>query len=49
MVLIGRLGVAATSMGDNWRGDDSNLSIRAANTKGTSPSIHTATAGFGQH
>ena len=49
MVLIGRLGVAATSMGDNRPGDDGNQSIRAANTKGTSPSIHTATAGFGQH
>ena len=49
MVLIGRLGMAATSMGDNWRGDDGNRSIRAAKTKGTSPSIHAATAGFGQH
>lgn len=44
MVLIGMHGVAATSMGD-----DGNRSIRAANTKGTSPSIHAATAGFGQH
>ena len=49
MVLIVRLGVAATSMGDNRRSDDGNRSIRAANTKGTSPSIHDATAGFGQH
>ena len=49
MVLIGRPGVAATSMGDNRRGDASNRSIRADNTKGTSPSIHAATAGFGQH
>jgi hypothetical protein len=49
MVFIGRLGVAATSMGDHWRGSDSNRSIRAANTKGTSRSIHAATAGFGQH
>jgi len=49
MVLIGRFGVAATSMGDNWRCDEGNRSIRAANTKGKSPSIHAATAGFGEH